>query len=266
VTSEEFLYVACLHEGTGVERPDFIAVVDASDGRVVHETPMPNVGDELNHFAGNGTHLVVPGFRSSRIHIVNVADDPRRPWIQKVIEPEEVVRRTGYTRPHTVRWLPGDGVVISMLGDAEGNGAGGFAVLDAATFELAGRWDNGGTGPTMNCDFSYQPRHNVLVSSEFGVPTAYEPGFDLADLRAGRYGHRLHFWNMADRKVEQTLDLGERGQVPLRVRWLHRPDAAEGFVGAALSGTVWRWYRRDGTWAADPVIAVEPVEHVLWDM
>ena len=37
--AEEFLYVACLHEGTGVEAPDFLAVVDAEDGRIVHETP-----------------------------------------------------------------------------------------------------------------------------------------------------------------------------------------------------------------------------------
>src|SRR5438045_7557922 len=47
---EDFLYLACLHEGTGVRAPDFLAVVDAQDGRIVHETPMPNVGDELHHF------------------------------------------------------------------------------------------------------------------------------------------------------------------------------------------------------------------------
>ena len=29
---EEFLYLACLHEGTGVRAPDFLAVVDAEDG------------------------------------------------------------------------------------------------------------------------------------------------------------------------------------------------------------------------------------------
>ena len=50
---EEFLYVACLHEGTGVDEPDFIAVVDAEEGRVIHETPMPNVGDELHHYGWN---------------------------------------------------------------------------------------------------------------------------------------------------------------------------------------------------------------------
>ena len=35
---EEFLYLVCLHEGTGVETPDFLAVVDAEQGRIVHET------------------------------------------------------------------------------------------------------------------------------------------------------------------------------------------------------------------------------------
>jgi selenium-binding protein 1 len=49
---EEFLYLVCLREGTGVNAPDFLAVVDAEDGAIVHELPMPNVGDELHHSAG----------------------------------------------------------------------------------------------------------------------------------------------------------------------------------------------------------------------
>src|SRR6202142_1844061 len=113
---EECLYLACLHEGTGVRAPDFLAVVDAENGRIVHETTMPNVGDELHHFGWNRcssachgpdrSHLIVPGFRSSRIHILNIADDPRRPRIEKVIEPEELVEKTGYTHPHTVPRMP----------------------------------------------------------------------------------------------------------------------------------------------------------------
>src|SRR6188472_3605367 len=94
--AEEFLYLACLHRGTGSDAPDFLAVVDAEDGRVVHELAMPHVGDELHHFGWNRcssachgpdrSHLIVPGFRSSRIH----------------------------TRPHTVHCMPGDNVVVSM--------------------------------------------------------------------------------------------------------------------------------------------------------
>jgi len=75
------------------------------------------------------------------------------------------VAKTGYTRPHTVHCMPGDNVVLSMLGDAEGNGAGGFAVIDAKTFEVKGRWENGGETPRLNYDFWYQPRKNVLISA-----------------------------------------------------------------------------------------------------
>jgi methanethiol oxidase len=270
---EEFLYVACLRRGTGVEKPDFLAVVDAEEGRIVHETPMLNVGDELHHYGWNRcssachgpdrSHLIVPGFRSSRVHVLNVADDPRRPRIEKVIEPEEIVRETGYTRPHTVHCMPGENVVMAMLGDAEGNGCGGFAVIDARTFEVKGRWENGGERPPMNYDFWYQPRKNALVSSEFAEPNAYEPGFDLEDVAKGRYGRRLHFWNLEQRTLEQTIDLGEQGMVPLEIRWLHDPDAEEGFVGAALSSAIWRFHT-NGSWQAEPVITTDAVELEGW--
>ena len=271
---EEFLYVACLHEGTGVDAPDFLAVVDAATGGIIHETPMPNVGDELHHYGWNRcssachgpdrSHLIMPGFRSSRVHVLNVADDPRKPTIEKVIEPEEMIEKTGLTRPHTVHCMPGDNVVMSMLGDAEGNAAGGFAVLDSKTFEIKGRWENGGPHPPMNYDFWYQPRQNALISSEFGEPNAFEPGFDLADVQAGRYGQRLHFWNLAERTLEQTIDLGEQGLVPLEIRFLHDPAAEEGFVGVALSSNVWRFARDNGNWKAAPVITTDPVELEGW--
>ena len=64
-----------------------------------------------------------------------------------MIEPDELVRKTGLTRLHTVHWMPGDNIVISMLGDADGDGACGFAVLDARTFEVKGRWENDGPHP-----------------------------------------------------------------------------------------------------------------------
>jgi len=183
-----------------------------------------------------------------------------------VIEPEELAEKTGYTRPHTVHCMPGDNVVVSMLGDREGAGAGGFAVLDARTFELKGRWENGGGQPPFNYDFWYQPRKNVLVSSEFGEPNAYEGGFDIEDVGAGRYGQRLHFWDLAERRLEQTIDLGENGLIPLEVRWLHDPEAEAGFVGAALSSNMFRWHRPNGSWEAEQVISVENVELEGWPL
>jgi selenium-binding protein 1 len=269
---EEFLYVALLRPGG--ERADSIAVVAADDGQVLHETPLTSADDELHHFGWNRcssachgpdrSHLIVPGFRSSRVYILNVAEDPRRPTIEKIVEPDELVAATGYTRPHTVHCMPGENVVISTLGDADGNASGGFAVLDATTFEVKGRWENGGDRPPFNYDFWYQPRKNVLVSSEFGEPNAYEGGFDLADVQAGRYGQRLHFWNLAERTLEQTIDLGANGLVPLEVRWKHDPEAEEGFVGAALSSTMWRFHRSNGSWAAEQVIGIDGVELEGW--
>jgi selenium-binding protein 1 len=276
---EEFLYVTLLRRGTDNPAPDAIGVVDvdpgsATYGQVVHETTMTTPDDELHHFGWNRcssachgpdrTHLIVPGFTSSRIYILNVADDPRAPRIEKVIEPQEVVAATGLTRPHTVHCMPGENVVLSMLGDADGNGDSGFLVLDAQTLEIKGRWENGGARPELNYDFWYQPRKNVLVSSEFGEPNAYEGGFDLADVQAGRYGRRIHFWDLEKRELQQSIDLGDTGLIPLELRWLHDPDSEEGFVGAALSSTMWRYHRNGGGWEADQVIAVEPVELEGW--
>jgi selenium-binding protein 1 len=50
------------------------------------------------------------------------------------------------------------------------------------------------------------------------------------------------------------------------VRWLHDPDADEGFVGAALSSTMWHFRRDNGSFTADPVIAVENVELDGWPL
>ena len=240
----------------------------------MHELPMPNVGDELHHFGWNRcssachgpdrSHLIVPGFRSSRIHVVNVADDPRAPRIEKVIEPDELVAKTGYTRPHTVHCMPGDNIVVSMLGDADGNGAGGFAVLDAKTFEVKGRWENGGETPSFNYDFWYQPRKNALVSSEFGEPNAYEKGFDLADVEAGRYGQRIHFWNLESASASRPSTSARRASFRSSCGGFTnqtRRRASSARHSPACCGTS---TGRTAAWAADPIVEVESVPLEGW--
>ena len=265
---EEFLYLACLHEGTGVEAPDFLAVVDAEEGRIVHETPMPNVGDELHHFGWNRcssachgpdrSHLIVPGFRSSRIHIVNVADDPRGAADREGDRAGGARREDGLHaaahRPlHAGRQHRRQR--CSATPTATAPAASRCSTRRRSRSRAAGR--TAASGRRFNYDFWYQPRKNVLISSEFGEPNAYEKGFDLEDVGAGRYGQRLHFWNLAERRLEQTIDLGEKGLVPLEVRWLHDPDAEQGFVGATLSSNIFRFHRSNGSFRAEPVIEVE---------
>ena len=44
-------------------------------------------------------------------------------------------------------------------------------------------------------DFWYQPRHNVMVSSEWAAPNTFMPGFDLEEVGHLKYGRRLHVWD-----------------------------------------------------------------------
>ena len=62
-------------------------------------------------------YLVVPGLRSTRIHIVDTKPDPTKLNVVKIIEPEDVFIRTGYLRPHTVHCGP-EGIYLSALDGA----------------------------------------------------------------------------------------------------------------------------------------------------
>lgn len=277
---EEFVYVAALHTGTGVDAPDFLGVVDVNPesgtyGQITHRTQMPNVGDELHHYGwqvcSSACHtdltrqyMVVPGFRTSNVHIVDVASDPRRPQIAKLIDGADIKRKTGLSAPHTVHCMPGGIVVMSMLGDANGDAPGGLAVLDAKSFDVLGRWEHDQNGLQFMYDFWYQPRKNAMITSEWAAPKTFQPGFNLEDVSEGKYGHSVHFWDLAERKVTQSIDLGPEGMIPLEVRWLHNPESETGFVGAALSSAIFRWYREGGEWKVKKVIQVEPQEVTGW--
>ena len=138
---EKLAYVAMLDPIH--KKPDALGVIDVeptskSYGKMVGRLDMPHKGDELHHFGWNACssclcpysphphmerrYLVVPGMRSSRIHIVDTRPDPRQPKIVKVIEPETVMQRTGYSRPHTAHCGP-DGIYLNALGSTDGSGA-----------------------------------------------------------------------------------------------------------------------------------------------
>ena len=50
-------------------------------------------------------------------------------------------------------------------------------------------------------------------------------------------------WDWKEHKLIQDIDLGEEGMIPLELRFLHDPDETQGYVGAALSSNVFRFYR-----------------------
>jgi selenium-binding protein 1 len=284
---ERVLYTTALYVGTGVQAPDYLATVDVDPAsptysRVVARTSMPQIGDELHHFGWNACSschgdesksrrfLLIPGSRSNRIHILDTVNE-RAPRLLKVIEPEEVAAKTNLSAPHTVHCLADGHVMISMLGDAAGNAPGGFLLLDE-DFNIAGRWEHDAAAMRFNYDFWYQPRHNVMVSSEWAAPTTYQNGFHVEEVSVGKYGRQIHFWDWEKHALVQSIDLGETGWIPLEVRFHHNPESVHGFVGAALSSTMWHFAKDtpaestapNGRWTAEQVIAVEPVEVEGW--
>ncbi|ELY65823.1 selenium-binding protein SBP56-related protein [Natrinema versiforme] len=282
---EKLAYVMSLYVGTDVDASDFVAVVDLDPDsetycEIVDRIEMPNRGDELHHFGWNACssschmdglerrHLIVPGQRSSRIHVIDAADR-RNPELETVIEPEEVFEYD-LSAPHTVHCIPDGEILISMLGDADGELPGGFLELND-DFEIEGRWEPPGE-IEMNYDYWYQPRQNVMVSSEWAAPKTYYPGFDLDDVEEGNYGQKLHFWDWEAGTVEQTIDLGEEGLIPLEVRFLHTPESTHGFVGAALSSNIFHFWRDenaddgDEKYRAEKAIDFESRDHEDWDM
>jgi selenium-binding protein 1 len=155
--------------------------------------------------------------------------------------------------------------MISMVGDGEGNGPGGFLLLDE-DFNVAGRWEQSTRGMRYNYDFWYQPRHNVMVSSEWAAPNTYRGGFDPKEVAEGKYGRQIHFWDWEKQEIAQTVDLGEDGWIPLEVRFHHDPNSTHGFVGAALSSSMYHWHKENGHWEVEKVIDM-PAEDVKgWPM
>ncbi len=252
-------------------KADALAVIDldprsADYGKMVHKIVMPNIGDELHHYGWNACssmlcplsghpfterrYLVVPGIRSSRIYIIDTKPHPTQARIVKTIEPEELMRKTGYSRPHTIHCGP-EGIYVSCLGGKGVNGdesPAGIFVMDCETFEIRGPWEMDRGDQVYSYDFWWHIAHNVAMTSEWGLPPQFENGIVPAELLANKYGHRIHFWDLSKRKLTQTLDLGASHQMALEVRPAHEPAKEYGFIGVVvnsenLAGEIWLWHR-----------------------
>ena len=272
---EKLLYTVALYVGTGIEKPDYLATVDVDPDSptycsVVARTEMPQIGDELHHSGWNACsschddesktrkYLLMPGVRSSNINVIDTSD-PGNPTLHKVISGDDIRAKTNLSAPHTVHCLGAD-IIVSMLGDADGNAPGGFLHLNE-DLEIVGRWENDIDGMNYNYDFWYQPRHNMMLSSEWAAPNTFMPGFDLEDVAAGKYGQSVHFWDFEAKKITKSVDLGDQGMIPLEVRGLHDPASSEGFFAATLSSNVFHWWKDDnGECQLEKVIDVPTVD------
>ncbi len=159
---EELAYVAAFDRAG--EQSDAMTVVDVNPdseayGKVVGWTDIPGLGHELHHFGWNACssalkheghdmeglarrYLLVPGLRSSSIHVLDTAPDPRKPTLVKTIDADSLSAKAGYSRPHTLHCGP-DGVFLTCLGGPAGDddGPGGIALLDHETFDVLRAWE-----------------------------------------------------------------------------------------------------------------------------
>jgi selenium-binding protein 1 len=279
---EKLLYTVLVAAGTTNSEPDCLATIDAdsespTNSKIIHLLKMKYVGDELHHFGWNACSsccddstkerrfLVLLGFKSSRIYIVDIKTYPRAPFIHKIIEPEQLFKSgINLSAPHTTHCLANGNIMISCLGDRDGNAPGGFLLLNSE-FEVIGRWGEG-EKLDFSYDFWYQPYHNVMVSSEWSAPNTFQPGFDPAHVAQNKYGNKLYFWDWSNGKIVQTIELGEDGKIPLECRFHHNPKSTHGYVGVALSSSVFHWYKdeAENQWKAEKVIQCEPVEVDGW--
>jgi selenium-binding protein 1 len=290
--AEKLAYVALLAvepNGNTNGRTDALGVVDVDPasseyGRLVGRLDFPNGGNELHHFGWNACsshlcgyapnphverrYLVVPGTHSSRIHVVDTKPDPRNPRLVKVIEGEEVMRKTGYAAPHTVHCGP-DGIYMNALGNPEGDGPGGIFMLDHETFDIKGAWEKDRGPQQLSYDFWWHLGQDTMITSEWGTPNMVKDGVNPELLLGGKYGNALHVWDLKRRTHVKKLDLGAEQQMALELRPAHNPRKAYGFVGvvislANLSSSIFLWYRdtATGEWATKKVIEIpaEPAE------
>jgi methanethiol oxidase len=292
--AETFAYVVRVNPNDD-GRPDAISVVDVDPtsqkfGERIGEIEMPSAGDELHHFGWNACssmlcpnaahphverrYLIVPGLRSSNVYVIDTKPDPMNPKLVKTITAEEIAERTGYAKGHTVHCGP-DGIYVSALGAPDGGGPGGIFMLDHDTFDVLGRWELDRGDQNLHYDFWWHLGDDTMVTSEWGTPTMVENGVQPELLLDGQYGHRLHFWDLRDRRHLQTVDLGKEHQMVLELRPAHDPTRSYGFVNTVvsltdLSANIFLWHRKHrgngkaDEWTATKVITI-PAEPATED-
>ena len=281
---EDFAYTLVL--SPDFSNPDALAVIDVKPGsptysQIVHTVTMPYKGDEFHHFGWNACssalspltghafierrYLIIPGIRSSRIYVVDTKPHPTEAKIHKIIEPEELFRKTGYSRPHTVHCGP-EGIYVSTLGGGGKDGTEGppgVFIMDCETFEILGRWEIDRGPQNLHYDFWWNLPRDYMVTSEWGLPPQFENGIVPEDLLSNKYGHRIHFWDLRARRNVQTIDLGANHQMALEVRPAHDPVREYGFLGVVvdttnLEGSIWTWWREGGKFHIEKTATIPP--------
>ena len=238
---ERFLYVSTIAQSA--TDPDFVSVIGAdprrSDfGRIVNRVDMPNVGDELHHFAYSvdQERLVVPGLFSNRIHIFDIKRNGREMTLRAVND--QLAAKSGYIAPHS--GMANGKVIATMIGAANDTTLpGGIVELDDRTgafrehFGPGPERAPGELGPKYMYDFMSLHEANRGISTTFGPAALCAGGIEPTCL-----GNEVAVWDLRREKVIQTADLGAASGA-LEVRFLRKHGVRRALINTPGTSAIW---------------------------
>lgn len=233
---EKYLYVFCVD--ADAKDNDFLAVVDVEPesktfGTIRYQLDLGSSGNETHHFGftDDRTHIWGCSLFSSRVFIIDVASDPSKPKLVKVLD--DLPGKTGLTGPHSPYALPGR-MLLSFLGGKDGQTPAGLAEFTnegehVRTFAMP-------KDAAYGYDVAVKPDLNRMVTSSFTPPENYKKPF--AKMDPSHFGKDLLIWDFRERKVVQKL---KTGAAPLECRWSLKEGNNYGFTNCALDNSIWIW-------------------------
>src|SRR5947209_11898766 len=247
---EKVLYVFCVD--ADAKDNDFLITIDvdpesAKYGKIIHQLDLGSSGNETHHFGytDDRTHIWGCSLFSSRMFLIDVATDPAKPRLEKVLE--DVPETTGLSAPHSPYALPGR-MLFSFLAGKEGGLPAGLAEFDN-NGKFIRRLDLPKDAPYMY-DVAVKPDLNRMVTSSFTPMNNYKK--PMAEMDFKNFGKELLVWDFRERKVLTRLSTG---LAPLECRWSLKEGANHGFTNCALDDSIWVWEGdKEGKYAARKLV------------
>jgi methanethiol oxidase len=241
---EKYLYVYCVD--ADAKDNDFLLTIDVdpkSKGyrSILHTLDLGSKGNETHHFGftDDRTHIWGLTLFSNRVFIIDVASNPARPALKRVIE--NFGADAGLASPHTAYALPGR-MLIAFLSAKDGGLPAGLAEFTNEG-KLVRKLENPKDAP-YGYDVAIHPKLNRMVTSSFTFANNYKN--PLAKMDFKKFGKELVVWDFRERKPLQTLTAGA---APLECRWAQKEGANHGFTNCALDDSLWVWEgQKDGTY------------------
>jgi len=118
------------------------------------------------------------------------------------------MHKYGISTPHTSHCLPTGEILISTMGNLNGDGLGEFFCIDAETLEAKGTWTKSDNKASFGYDFWYQPYHDVLIATEWSAPRIFKRGYHPEDVNPSECN-----------RARSEYDQGLRESICLFYRW-----------------------------------------------